>query len=103
MLPFVKQGAENQLKHAVGTMRPVSVAFEVIDNFRLYNAGVYTSPKCHSGPQVNSYCTVVELGMGCDDQLGVTGLITSNQDNCRLCNNARYILIAIKSVYSFMW
>jgi hypothetical protein len=52
---FLKQGAEKQLKHAVGTMRPVSVAFEVISDFRLYNGGVYTSSECHSGPQVNSY------------------------------------------------
>lgn len=56
---FVKQGAENQLKHAVGTMRPVSVAFEVINDFRLYNAGVYTSHECHTGPQVNPYFTVI--------------------------------------------
>lgn len=56
---FVKQGAEKQLKHAVGTMRPVSVAFEVVNNFRLYNGGVYTSPDCHSGPQVNLYFTVI--------------------------------------------
>lgn len=46
------QGAETQLKHAVATMRPVSVAFEVVNDFRLYNGGVYTSLDCHTGPQV---------------------------------------------------
>lgn len=52
-VPFVlKQGAENELKHAVGTMRPVSVAFEVINKFRLYSSGVFSSPLCHDGPQV---------------------------------------------------
>ena len=46
------QGAETQLKHAVATKRPVSVAFEVVNDFRLYNGGVYTSSVCHTSPQV---------------------------------------------------
>ncbi|KAG0566351.1 hypothetical protein KC19_7G057300 [Ceratodon purpureus] len=48
----ITEGAEMQLKHAVATQRPVSVAFEVVNDFRLYNGGVYTSSDCHTGPQV---------------------------------------------------
>jgi cathepsin H len=62
----ITEGAENQLKHAVGTMRPVSVAFEVISDFRLYNAGVYTSPECHSGPQTVNHA-VLAVGYGSDE------------------------------------
>nr|GMC73867.1 cysteine proteinase 3 [Ipomoea batatas] len=36
-------GAEDELKYAIGLIRPVSVAFEVVDGFKLYESGVYTS------------------------------------------------------------
>lgn len=46
------QGAEDELKHAVAFVRPVSVAFEVVDPFRSYSGGVYTSTTCGSDPMV---------------------------------------------------
>lgn len=52
LMSYGVQGAEMQLKHAVATMRPVSVAFEVVNDFRLYNGGVYTSSVCRTGPEV---------------------------------------------------
>ncbi|WP_248793494.1 C1 family peptidase, partial [Escherichia coli] len=42
----ITQGAEDELKHAVALVRPVSVAFQVIHEFRLYNGGVFTSNSC---------------------------------------------------------
>ncbi|XP_048133952.1 pro-cathepsin H-like [Rhodamnia argentea] len=39
-------GAEDELKHAVAVVRPVSVAFQVVKDFRLYKSGVYTSDTC---------------------------------------------------------
>ncbi|CAN5951846.1 unnamed protein product [Sphagnum jensenii] len=48
----ITEGAENELKHAVATVRPVSVAFEVIDSFTLYKSGVFSDPGCHDSPQV---------------------------------------------------
>ncbi|GAU33195.1 hypothetical protein TSUD_206540 [Trifolium subterraneum] len=45
-------GAEDELKHAVAFARPVSVAFEVEGDFRLYNKGVYTSTTCGNTPMV---------------------------------------------------
>lgn len=47
------QGAEGKLKEAVGLVRPVSVAFEVVKTFRLYKKGVYTSDICGSTPMVS--------------------------------------------------
>ncbi|KAE8675972.1 Thiol protease aleurain [Hibiscus syriacus] len=41
-------GSEAELKHAVGVVRPASVAFEVISDFRVYKSGVYTNDKCGS-------------------------------------------------------
>lgn len=47
------QGAEDELKHAVGLVRPVSVAFEVVDGFRFYKSGVYSSTTCGNAPTVS--------------------------------------------------
>ncbi|XVE53984.1 hypothetical protein DITRI_Ditri03aG0046400 [Diplodiscus trichospermus] len=41
-------GSEDELKHAVALVRPVSVAFQVVTSFRFYKGGVYTSDKCGS-------------------------------------------------------
>ncbi|KAL6557947.1 hypothetical protein OROMI_018297 [Orobanche minor] len=43
-------GAEDELRHAVAFSRPVGVAFEVVNGFRVYKGGVYTSNKCGSSP-----------------------------------------------------
>ncbi|GKD39122.1 thiol protease aleurain-like protein [Tanacetum coccineum] len=45
----ITMGAEDELKHAVGVIRPMSVAFQVINNFRLYTGGVFTSDNCGIG------------------------------------------------------
>ena len=49
------QGAEDELKDAVGIVRPVSVAFEVVNGFRFYKDGVYTSNSCGSTPMVSCF------------------------------------------------
>ncbi|KDO22746.1 hypothetical protein SPRG_12173 [Saprolegnia parasitica CBS 223.65] len=40
---------ETQLKTAVGTVGPVSIAFQVASDFRFYKDGVYDSTECKSG------------------------------------------------------
>ncbi|KQJ90423.1 hypothetical protein BRADI_4g31440v3 [Brachypodium distachyon] len=45
--------AEDELQNAVGLVRPVSVAFEVINGFRQYKSGVYTSDHCGTTPDVS--------------------------------------------------
>lgn len=52
---LLMQGAEDELKHAVAVVRPVSVAFEVVSGFRFYKSGVYTSDTCGSTSMVGFY------------------------------------------------
>ncbi|CAI9300154.1 unnamed protein product [Lactuca saligna] len=48
----ITMGAEDELKHAVGVVRPVSVAFQVINGFHQYTGGVFTSNVCGNDPMV---------------------------------------------------
>eukprot|EP00262_Sarcandra_glabra_P020454 TRINITY_DN8142_c0_g2_i2.p1 TRINITY_DN8142_c0_g2~~TRINITY_DN8142_c0_g2_i2.p1 ORF type:complete len:358 (-),score=52.15 TRINITY_DN8142_c0_g2_i2:653-1726(-) len=59
-------GAEDELKHAVGVVRPVSVAFEVVNEFRLYKKGVFTSNKCGSTPMDVNHA-VLAVGYGVEN------------------------------------
>ncbi|GKD73074.1 zinc finger, CCHC-type containing protein [Tanacetum coccineum] len=56
-------GAEDELKYAVGLVRPVSVAFQVINNFILYTGGVFTSDNYGSDPMDVNHA-VVAVGYG---------------------------------------
>ncbi|KAF1867807.1 hypothetical protein Lal_00050241 [Lupinus albus] len=59
-------GAEDELKHAVAFTRPVSVAFQVVDDFQSYKKGVYTSDVCGNTPlDVNH--AVLAVGYGVED------------------------------------
>lgn len=55
------QGAEDELKDAVGFSRPVSVCFEVVDDFSFYVDGVYTSTNCRDKPEVRGWFRMEEL------------------------------------------
>ncbi|XP_057967619.1 thiol protease aleurain-like [Malania oleifera] len=59
-------GAEDELKHAVAFVRPVSVAFEVVTDFRFYEKGVYTSDTCGSTPMDVNHA-VLAVGYGVED------------------------------------
>ncbi|KAG2311078.1 hypothetical protein Bca4012_025535 [Brassica carinata] len=57
-------GAEDELKHAVGLVRPVSIAFQVIHSFRLYESGVYSDSNCKNTPtDVNHAVLAVGYGI----------------------------------------
>uniref|UniRef100_A0A5B6YKB2 Putative cysteine protease Cp1 n=1 Tax=Davidia involucrata TaxID=16924 RepID=A0A5B6YKB2_DAVIN len=56
-------GAEDELKHAVAIVRPVSVAFEVVTGFRFYKQGVYTSNNCGTTPMDVNHA-VLAVGYG---------------------------------------
>ncbi|OIW19353.1 hypothetical protein TanjilG_03487 [Lupinus angustifolius] len=59
-------GSEDELKHAVAFTRPVSVAFQVVNGFRSYTKGVYTSDTCGNTPlDVNH--AVLAVGYGVED------------------------------------
>ncbi|CAL1413889.1 unnamed protein product [Linum trigynum] len=59
-------GAEDELKQAVGLVRPVSVAFQVINSFRLYKDGVFTSDSCGSTSMDVNHA-VLAVGYGVED------------------------------------
>ncbi|GKV17930.1 hypothetical protein SLEP1_g28380 [Rubroshorea leprosula] len=59
-------GAEDELKHAVAVVRPVSVAFEVVNGFRFYKSGVYTSDTCGSDPMDVNHA-VLAVGYGVEN------------------------------------
>nr|GEY32300.1 thiol protease aleurain-like [Tanacetum cinerariifolium] len=56
-------GVEDELKHAVGVVRLVSVAFQVSGDFKQYTGGVYTSDSCGSDPMDVNHA-VVAVGYG---------------------------------------
>ncbi|CAI5704073.1 unnamed protein product [Peronospora effusa] len=57
---------ENELKAAVGSVGPVSIAFQVVSDFRFYKSGVYESTKCLSGEK-NVNHAVLSVGYGIED------------------------------------
>ncbi|EPS73937.1 hypothetical protein M569_00815 [Genlisea aurea] len=59
----ITQDAEDELKHAVAFVRPVSVAFEVVKGFKSYKSGVYTSATCGSSPMDVNHA-VLAVGYG---------------------------------------
>ncbi|KAM7513531.1 hypothetical protein LguiA_003114 [Lonicera macranthoides] len=59
-------GAEDELKQAVGLIRPVSVAFEVVDGFKLYKDGVFSSDICGSSPMDVNHA-VLAVGYGVEN------------------------------------
>ncbi|KAM3693712.1 hypothetical protein ACJW31_07G004500 [Castanea mollissima] len=61
-------GAEDELKHAVAFVRPVSVAFQVVNGFRFYKEGVYTSETCGSTPMDVNHA-VLAVGYGIEDDV----------------------------------
>ncbi|CAD6219061.1 unnamed protein product [Miscanthus lutarioriparius] len=59
-------GAEDELKDAVALVRPVSVAFQVINGFRQYKSGVYTSDSCGTTPMDVNHA-VLAVGYGIEN------------------------------------
>lgn len=59
----VTEGDEESIKRIVANVGPVSVAFQVVDDFRLYKRGIYSSEKCQKGPDdVNHAVLIVGYG-----------------------------------------
>eukprot|EP00271_Cylindrocystis_brebissonii_P014717 TRINITY_DN36195_c0_g1_i1.p1 TRINITY_DN36195_c0_g1~~TRINITY_DN36195_c0_g1_i1.p1 ORF type:complete len:357 (-),score=83.92 TRINITY_DN36195_c0_g1_i1:1083-2153(-) len=54
----ITEGDEEQLKDAVAFVRPVSIAYEVASDFRLYAGGVYSSDLCRSGSDTVNHAVV---------------------------------------------
>lgn len=64
----ITEGDEKELLDAVFNVGPVSVAFEVVDGFRDYTSGVYTSKTCkNSTSDVNH--AVLAVGYGVENKV----------------------------------
>lgn len=54
----VTQFDEEELQGAVGFVRPTSIAFEVVGDFRFYKSGVYESDTCGDGPDTVNHAVL---------------------------------------------
>uniref|UniRef100_A0A7S3ISI1 Peptidase C1A papain C-terminal domain-containing protein n=1 Tax=Strombidium inclinatum TaxID=197538 RepID=A0A7S3ISI1_9SPIT len=59
----ITEGDENELQKAVYHAGPVSVAYQVVDGFKDYHSGVYTSDTCNSTTQDVNHA-VLAVGYG---------------------------------------
>lgn len=62
----ITEGDEAELKQAV-YQQPVSVTFQVVDDFSGYTSGVYTSTTCQNGPTDVNHA-VLAVGYGHDSE-----------------------------------
>jgi cathepsin H len=73
----VTEGDEESLMHIVAREGPVSVAFEVVEDFRLYKRGIYSSEKCKQGPADVNHAVLV-VGYGTEPDVGRPYWIVKN-------------------------
>ncbi|CAH1796383.1 unnamed protein product [Owenia fusiformis] len=66
----ITQGNEDELRDAVANAGPVSIAYQVVDDFRLYKSGIYMSDKCKDGPMDVNHAVLV---VGYDEKIGNEG------------------------------
>ena len=57
---------EKELEAAVGSVGPVSIAFQVVSDLRFYKSGVYESTECRSGEKDVNHA-VLSVGYGVED------------------------------------
>ncbi|KAG6586950.1 papain-like cysteine protease C1 [Phytophthora cinnamomi] len=99
---------EKELKAAVGSTGPVSIAFQVVSDFRFYKSGVYESTECHSGEKDVNHA-VLAVGYGVEDgknhwivknswgaEWGMDGFfqIARGSNMCGLADCASYPVVA---------
>uniref|UniRef100_H2Z894 Cathepsin H n=2 Tax=Ciona savignyi TaxID=51511 RepID=H2Z894_CIOSA len=65
----ITKGSEDEIKQAVGLMNPVSIAFDVTDDFVNYKSGVFSSTKCgNKASEVNHAVLAVGYGYTADGE-----------------------------------
>lgn len=62
----ITEGDEDTIFQAVTYLNPVSIAYQVVDDFMHYAGGVYTSETCKKGPDDVNHAVLV-VGYGTDE------------------------------------
>jgi len=62
----ITAGDEAELRQAIFEHGPVSIAFEVVEGFKDYHSGVYTSTVCKNGPADVNHA-VLAVGFGTEN------------------------------------
>lgn len=62
----ITEGDEVEMLHALYNVGPVAIGFEVINDFRSYQSGVFSSPKCKSTASAPNH-NVLLVGYGTED------------------------------------
>jgi cathepsin H len=73
----ITEGDEETLQRIVATVGPVSVAFQVVDDFRLYKRGIYSSDQCKAGPKDVNHAVLI-VGYGTEPDVGRPYWIVKN-------------------------
>ena len=73
----ITEGDEESLERIVATVGPVSVAFQVVDDFRLYKRGIYSTEKCQAGPKDVNHAVLI-VGYGTEPDVGRPYWIVKN-------------------------
>jgi cathepsin H len=73
----ITSGDENALLESLFTVGPVSVAFEVVDDFMDYAGGVYVGKTCQASAQTVNHA-VLAVGFGTDSASGLDYWIVKN-------------------------
>ncbi|CEO97912.1 unnamed protein product (mitochondrion) [Plasmodiophora brassicae] len=65
----ITEGAEHEIEIAVGTVGPVSIAYDCADDFMHYSEGIYSSDTCaKTSDQVNHAVVAVGYGVSADGE-----------------------------------
>lgn len=64
----ITEGADAEVTDAVANVGPVSVAYEVVSDFKHYKSGVYQSTECKNGPMDVNHA-VLAVGYGTEDHI----------------------------------
>lgn len=62
----ITSGNEQELDEAIATVGPISVAYQVVGDFRFYKSGVYSSKTCKNGTQDVNHA-VLAVGYGTEN------------------------------------
>jgi len=85
----ITEGDENQMADAVYNHGAVSIAYEVVSDFKNYKSGVYTSTVCGNTPMDVNHA-VTNIGYGNDPVSGLDYWLVKNSWGSSWGNNGYF-------------